>query len=77
MRWHPQPDPHPDALSPPVTAADLSGAAGARYADERLVGITDAIPLAARIHGPERAAGLLPGEGPVPVGDKVFAQSGS
>ncbi|MFJ9710042.1 hypothetical protein [Streptomyces sp. NPDC101234] len=77
MQWHPRRDPHPGALSPPVTAAGFSGAAGARCADERLVGITDVIPLAARIQGPERAAGLPPGEGPDPVGDEVLARPGS
>ncbi|MEV7027808.1 DUF4291 family protein, partial [Kitasatospora sp. NPDC093558] len=80
VQWDPERDVHLRPLPHRALQLGLSGEAAHRYADEWIVDVTDATPLAHEVHGLVRAGdltaarALLPEEPPYPAGDDLLAQ---
>ncbi|AZQ33278.1 DUF4291 domain-containing protein [Streptomyces cyaneochromogenes] len=78
VQWDPERDLRLNPLPYRSLQLGLAGEAAARYADEWVVGIEDATPLATEVHARvragelERAAELLPQERPFPLEDDVL-----
>ncbi|MBT3153933.1 DUF4291 domain-containing protein [Streptomyces sp. CHD11] len=79
VQWDPERDLWLRPLPYRSLQLGLAGEAAARYADEWITGIEDMTPLAAEIRAlvragePERAAGMLPQERPLPLDGEVLA----
>ncbi|MFI9771211.1 DUF4291 domain-containing protein [Streptomyces sp. NPDC052415] len=79
VQWDPERDLHLQPLAHRSLQLGLTGEAAHLYADEWIVSIADATPLASRIHSHVRdgeldiARQLLPPERPYPVSDEALA----
>ncbi|SMC73148.1 DUF4291 domain-containing protein [Kibdelosporangium aridum] len=79
VQWDPERNLHLKPLSYRSLQLGLAGEAAHKFADEWIVSITDATPLAREIHGLVRereldaAKELLPREQPYPIADEVLA----